>query len=144
MKETQEKYGKNKYINEYPCRAIRERINQLGWTYADATEKFKNAGIEKVTAEAVRQWVGGYSRPDMNKLLDIAKVLNCSINYLFGVDDLPDMDDSEIYRRTGLLPEAINILKSLSKLEITDFILKNISFMDLILALQISNITQRS
>lgn len=126
MNATQERYAKNKYVDEYPCCAIRKRINELKWTYAEAAVKFKNAGIEKVTAEAVRQWVGGYSRPDMNKLLDIAKVLDCSINYLFGVDDLPDMDDSEMYRRTGLCSESISTLsqglKSDEPIKVSDII----------------------
>lgn len=93
----------SKFYNEYPCCRIRKRITEeLQWTLTEAAEKMKNAGIENVTVEAVRQWTGGYSRPDMNKLKDLARVLDCSINYLFGVDDLPDMTDNQINQILGL------------------------------------------
>jgi len=101
----------NKFYDEYPCCRIRERITDLGWTLMDAAEKMKEAGIQNVTAEAVRQWTGGYSRPDISKLTNIAQVLNCSINYLFGVDDLPDMTNDQIYQLTGLDTKSIEALK---------------------------------
>ena len=115
MSNKQEKKGReSKFYNEYPCRAIRKRITEeLHWSLTEAAEKMKAAGIENVTPEAVRQWTGGYSRPDMNKLKDIANVLSCSINYLFGIDALPEMDKSEINRITGLSDSAIDILKQL-------------------------------
>ena len=80
------------------------------------------AGVENVTPEAVRQWTGGYSRPDMNKLKDIAKVLDCSINYLFGIDDLPKMDNNAIHERIGLSDSAIKVLEECNDFEIVKLI----------------------
>ncbi|MGI5849450.1 MAG: helix-turn-helix domain-containing protein [Christensenellales bacterium] len=115
MSEKQAKPNRaSKFYDEFPCCRIRERIAYKEWTLTEAAERMRNAGIENVTPEAVRQWTGGYSRPDMNKLKDIAAVLDCSINYLFGVDDLPDMTDSKIQEITGLDETAILILRDLN------------------------------
>ena len=106
MKVTRE----SKFYNEYPCCRIREQIGRLGMSMVEAAEAMKKAGIQNVTSEAVRQWCGGYSRPDMNKLKDIAKVLDCSINYLFGIDDLPDMTEAGVRKLTGLSGAAVRRL----------------------------------
>lgn len=101
----------SKFYDEYPCCRIRERIDSLGWTLGRAAEEMRSGGIANVTAEAVRQWSGGYARPDMTKLKEISRVLNCSINYLFGVDDLPDMTQSQIHNLIGLSNNSIEQLQ---------------------------------
>lgn len=62
---------------------IRERLNEKGWTAVQLKEKLSDEGIE-LTAEAVRQWISGYSQPKLDNIPAIADVLDCSVNYLFG------------------------------------------------------------
>ena len=40
-----------------------------------------------VSVEAVRQWTGGYSRPDMEKIVAVARFFGVTTDYLLGASD---------------------------------------------------------
>ena len=66
---------------------IRERLGEKGWTAVQLREELKDGGVE-LTAEAIRQWISGYSQPKIDNIPVIANVLGCSVNYLFGDTDI--------------------------------------------------------
>ena len=72
-----------KFYNSPVNTRIRERLKENGWTAVQLKELLSDKGIE-LTAEAVRQWISGYSQPKLDSIPTIADVLGCSVNYLFG------------------------------------------------------------
>ncbi len=120
MPAMQEIKRESKFYDAFPNCRIRERIEKgLKLSYKEAAAVLNKAGITGVSHEAVRQWCGGYSRPDMGKLIDIAAALGCSINYLFGVDEYPDMEISDISRKTGLSEDTIKTIETYSPREVS-------------------------
>ena len=120
MPAMQEIKRESKFYDAFPNCRIRERIEKgLKLSYKEAAAVLNKAGIAGVSHEAVRQWCGGYSRPDMGKLIDIAAALGCSINYLFGVDEYPDMEISDISRKTGLSEDTIKTIETYSGREMS-------------------------
>lgn len=93
-------------VNAY----IRKRLDSLEWTAVDLRNSLQENGLS-LSCEAVRQWISGYSQPKLESIPVIAKSLGCSIAFLFGVDELPDMDDSQIHRKTGLSQPALDWLR---------------------------------
>ena len=79
------------------------------------TDQFASA--LNVSSEAVRQWCGGYSRPDIDKLPDIAYMLGVSIDYLLGNSEFPssDIDKQGVHKITDLPIEVIDSLIALKK-----------------------------
>ncbi len=109
----------SKFYDEYPCCRMRDRIHELGKTYNEIADIMKRAGMESVSAEAVRQWCGGYARPDIGKMKDIAAVLECSTDYLFGLTDIrtANADIKAICEYTGLSEKAVITLGCLNSWE---------------------------
>jgi len=107
---------KARYYDAFPNQAIRKRANQLNIPYVElaarlnAIVKERGEETKKITPEAVRQWVGGYSQPKYERLPDIAAILNCSLPFLFGVEEMPDMTFEQVYELTGLSEKALRKL----------------------------------
>ena len=108
--------NKARFYDAYPNKAIRERANTLGVSYVELAAhindaaKARGVAARAVTSEAIRQWVGGYSQPKYERLQDIMKVLDCSLNFLFGIDELPSMDLQQLHEATGLSEKALQSL----------------------------------
>lgn len=88
---------------------LNQRIREL-------TENEDTAGFAKaigVSAEAVRQWTAGYSRPDVEKIILIADYFRISTDYLFGRTEEKTLDMEKIAacRYTGLSESTIDLLR---------------------------------
>ncbi len=97
------------YFDEFPNRRIRELSANM--KSKDLAELISELSGDSVTSEAIRQWRSGYVRPDMSKLRAIAKALNCTTDYLLGLEDQPSHESADISVVTGLSDLAIQILK---------------------------------
>lgn len=100
-------------VNTY----IRKRLDALGWTAVDLRNSLQEKGLS-LSCEAVRQWISGYSQPKLENIPIIAAALSCSIAYLFGIDELPDMEDTQIFESTGLSQPALNWLRKTNKVDL--------------------------
>ena len=107
--------NKKKASSQFHDNIINTKIRDLLYTNnmkaEDLVAKFKENNII-ITKEAVRLWTGGYARPDIDKLLIIAKIFDCSMDYLFGITEYPtsNEDIKAIINYTGLSEEAVIIL----------------------------------
>ena len=78
-----------------------------------------------VSKEIVRQWRNGYTRPDIDKLIIIANILGCSLEYLLGASECKNFENININKELGLSNEAINNLKELQKKDIKTTLIGN-------------------
>lgn len=104
-----------RYLNSYPNKAIRARAAALGLTSPELADKVNKAAADEraekpITPEAVRQWVCGYSQPKYERLPDLAAALDCSLRFLFGLDESPRPDQQAACEITGLSSEAVEWL----------------------------------
>lgn len=97
------------YFDEYPNCRIRERSENM--KSHELADKISTLAGEVISPEAIRQWRGGYVRPDMSKIPAIAKALDCTSDYLFGIEAQPNHAASDIHAVTGLSETAITTLK---------------------------------
>lgn len=70
-----------------------------------------------VTMSAVNDWINPYgSYPSTKKLIELAECLNCSLDYLVGLSDIPTInaDIRAINEYTGLSQKSIECLLSLN------------------------------
>lgn len=113
MKKSSGADGRAKWYDVAPNKQIRERINdELQISNAEAAERMKAHGV-KATAEAVRQWTSGYTRPDVTKLVGIADALGVSCNYLLGLTEARHAEDEQLADELGLSSKAIGNLRKL-------------------------------
>jgi len=70
-----------------------------------------------VTEAAIRQWQGGYTRPELDKVVAIAEFLGVSCDYLLGRTDIesPNPDLQAAVEFTGLSEEAVRLLSGFSR-----------------------------
>jgi transcriptional regulator with XRE-family HTH domain len=80
-------------------------------TNVEAAQILCSAGVN-ISPEGVRQWCGGYARPDIGKIKAIAAALGCTVNYLFGIDEYPDADITDISKKTGLSAAAVEAIQN--------------------------------
>ena len=78
-----------------------------------------------MSKENVRQWRNGYTRPDIDKLIIIANILGCSLEYLLGASECKNFENININKELGLSNEAINNLKELQKKDIKTTLIGN-------------------
>jgi transcriptional regulator with XRE-family HTH domain len=66
------------------------------------------AGKLDLTVEAVRQWCGGYSRPDVDNICKIADIFGVSVDFIIGRTNFPNpnINAQGINERMGLSLEA--------------------------------------
>lgn len=85
QKQTERKDARRdgKFYNSLINSRIRERLQEKDWTAVQLQKALAEKKL-KLTAEAVRQWVSGYSQPKVDNIPLVAEVLGCSVNYLFG------------------------------------------------------------
>ena len=69
---------------------IRKRLEDKGWSAVQLQSALKEAGLI-LSAEAIRQWVSGYSQPKIDNIPLLAEALECSVNYLFGGTNILDI-----------------------------------------------------
>ena len=65
-----------------------------------------------ISHEAVRQWTGGYTRPNIEKLVGISRFFSVSVGWLLGAekDSTTDISLRDIGKRIGLSQKAIERL----------------------------------
>lgn len=61
---------------------------------------------------AIRMWESGKSKPDMDTVLRLCEIFNCSIDYMFGKSIGKTFEIDDIIKRTGLDEESIRILSN--------------------------------
>ena len=83
---------------------IRELRLEKGMTHSQL------AALIERGESAVRMWEAGKSKPDMDTVLKLKEIFDCSIDYLFGFAEYKQPDESFIGRATGLSGKAIQTL----------------------------------
>ena len=63
-----------------------------------------------VTRQAVGQWKDGLTTPNIGPLKKIGEEYNISIDWLLGLSDTKHLEDSDIPKKTGLTPQAVETL----------------------------------
>ena len=64
-------------------------------------------------SRTIKNWESGDCEPDLKTITKICTVLNCSSDYLFGLDSCTTKDIQFIHDRTGLSEKVIQILQKL-------------------------------
>jgi transcriptional regulator with XRE-family HTH domain len=99
---------------QHKLEVIGKRIEELrkgkGWTQEMLAEKLKIARNTLTKLEC------GFRDFKSTELLNIAKVLEVSTDYLLGLSDTKKAENSDIPERTGLSPKAVEILEDWTKL----------------------------
>lgn len=83
---------------------IRELRLEKGMTHSQL------AALIERGESAVRMWESGKSKPDMDTVLKLKDIFECSIDYLFGFAEYKQPDESFIGKSTGLSGKAIKNL----------------------------------
>ena len=110
--------GRNKQFRDVPSSApiVVKRVNALmedqKLTQVELAER---CGISTTTISACfgKDKTEGWREPRANDLLLIAGELGVSVDYLLGENECEIPDDEQIYKKTGLSPEAIKKLKEM-------------------------------
>ena len=94
---------------KYKDNPLNKRLRELVNT-KDITALAEHLGV---TAEAIRQWIGGYARPDIDRLADIATCFNTTIAFLFGETECksPDNLTRIVCETYGLSERSLEIIK---------------------------------
>jgi transcriptional regulator with XRE-family HTH domain len=94
----------SKFYDSPINRRLRERINS-----GNISELSSRLGV---TEAAVRQWQGGYTRPELDKVVAIAEFLGVSCDYLLGLTDTesPDPTMQAVVILTGLDEASIEAI----------------------------------
>ena len=79
-----------KFYDSVVNKQIRFRMDTLGLNAPALQRMLAGVGCS-VSAEAIRQWISGYSQPKIENLPMIADALECSVNYLFGGTNILDI-----------------------------------------------------
>lgn len=90
---------------------LRERRIEMGY---DTQGKLAKA--LGMTTQTISYYESGERKPDYETFAKLARILNCSLNYLYGIDDLPDEEYEQIHKKTGLSYGAIEYLLYLKQL----------------------------
>lgn len=90
---------------------LRERRIEMG--YDTQGKLAKTLGM---TTQTISYYESGERKPDYETFAKLARILNCSLNYLYGIDDLPDEEYEQIHKKTGLSYGAIEYLLYLKQL----------------------------
>jgi transcriptional regulator with XRE-family HTH domain len=113
MKEKQAKTTSNKKEKrsaDFYDNALNKNIREL--LKESNTTSVKLAQHLGVTGEAVRWWSGGYSRPDIDKIVAIASFFNVSTDYLLGITNYRNKKTEEMtVSETGLSEVAAKKIK---------------------------------
>ena len=64
-----------------------------------------------VDSNTVKKWRNGTNAIKYSTLFTLADILDCDVDYLLGIQDLPHKDDTDIHAATGLSEEACEALK---------------------------------
>lgn len=83
---------------------LRERRIEMGY---DTQGKLAKA--LGMTTQTISYYENGERKPDYETFAKIARVLNCSLNYLYGIDDLPDEEWEQIHKKQGSLMAQLSI-----------------------------------
>lgn len=102
----------SKFYNSTINKRIREFLDSKKMSINDFAEALD------VKAESVRQWKGGYSRPDIDKIFGIAKIMECSIEYLLDPNGCKNIKNTSANEDFNLWEEAS---ESLRKMKDKDF-----------------------
>lgn len=99
------------------CERIVKRMTELNMSDVDLARKLGKGSNKRST---VNRWTNGKSAPRKSMIPELAKILNCTENYLLGIDETISADNATINKITGLLDEAIEGLNKL-KNQIEDY-----------------------
>lgn len=95
-------------------RRIADALNKRSMTQAELAAKCPNVSEATLTAWIQGDKTGRRTEPKVNGLVEVAKVLKVSADYLLGLSDAPttDADLRAVCDYTGLSQEMVEIIKS--------------------------------
>ena len=101
---------------------IGQRIN-AALALRNVKQKELATGIGLSQDNTVSYWCSGKRKPNIEQIIQIAKFLNVSSDYLLGLSDVPtnDIQLKEICNYTGLSEKSINLLHIFSKKKRLEF-----------------------
>lgn len=75
-----------KFYDDVLNTRIRELLERNNISTKDFAQKLN------VSTEAIRLWISGYARPDINKIIEISNIFNVSTDYLLGKTSSTSLD----------------------------------------------------
>lgn len=116
-----DKENKRKTFYDFSInKRIREYLEEKGKETSNKQAVKDFAEAVNVSEESVRQWRNGYTRPDLDKIVLISNILNCSLEYLFGASVCKNIENININKELNLIDSAINSIKELNKYNFKD------------------------
>ena len=93
---------------------IADALNKRSMTQAELAAKCPNVSEATLTAWIQGDKTGRRTEPKVNGLVEVAKVLKVSTDYLLGLSDVPTSDANlrAVCEYTGLSNEAVEFIKS--------------------------------
>lgn len=99
------------------CQFYNSIINKRIREYLDNTENNISAKefakLIDVSYETVRQWRNGYSRPDVDKIDKLTKIMNCSVEYLLRENGCKNIKNTSANKDFNLSEDAIESLRAM-------------------------------
>ncbi len=129
----------NKQESKFYYDVLNRRIRELLKIKKISTKEF--AEKLKVSTEAVRLWIGGYSRPDISKIIEISNIFNVSTDYLLIDKGSSSFEYTEqmtskkfslsdkAMKKLALLTNNRNLLTNDLQLKIVNYIIENDTFL---------------
>lgn len=71
-------------------------------------------GMSESSRQTVTKWEKGEMIPNGYHLIELCKIFDCEIGYLFGEFECKTKKDSDVLKATGLLPKASSVLYRLN------------------------------
>jgi transcriptional regulator with XRE-family HTH domain len=77
----------------------------------DLLKKYSDDGKTEITVQTVKKWYGGVQLPRLEKFYALCNILDCSSDYLLGIDEERTHDLEFIKQETGLNEKTLTALK---------------------------------
>lgn len=95
-------------------RFIGERIKQRR-AELDLTQQKLAQKINYGDHTTISKWENGHQPPSIDQLMELCKVLNCEVGFLFGDYDMPKWKPAGFQEATGLSNSSCEMLDNISK-----------------------------
>ena len=82
----------------------------------------------EISPEAISQYISGKIRPKVDTLIDLAKYLNTSTDYLLDLTDNPNLSDFELNENELTLIQNFRNLKDLDKVKVEAYVQAFVDF----------------
>ena len=123
--------GKANFKNYIVNKRIRDYLDKQANVSSPKQSVKEFSEAVGVTPENVRQWINGYSRPDIDKLTVIADYMGCSLEYLLGKTEITNHEQVNIVNELNLTIDAISNLKDMKSIDFKNSIKHSSLFQDI-------------